>query len=65
MAELEPLKRRTLLLRAGGLVLLYGVTAIAMGAGLFVLVHVFDGSFRDLQLPRSEPAPGQVGPSRR
>lgn len=60
MAELDPLTRRTLLLRAAALVLLYGLTSVVMGVGLFVLVQVFNGSFRYLPLPRSEPARGEA-----
>lgn len=51
MAELDPLNRRTLLLRAAGLVLLYGLTSVVMGVGLFVLVQLFVGSFRWIPLP--------------
>lgn len=60
MAELDPLTRRTLLLRAAALVLLYGLTSVVMGIGLFVLVQVFNGSFRYLPQPRSEPAQGEA-----
>lgn len=43
--------RRELRLRAAGLVLLYGLTSVVMGVGLFVLVQLFVGSFRWIPRP--------------
>lgn len=51
MAELDPMTRRRLVVRAAGLVLLYGATAVVMGVGLFLLVQVFSGSFRYVPVP--------------